>query len=449
MAAQHTIRMTEGVIWKHILRFAAPVFLGNLFQQLYSITDSLVVGNLRGTEALAAVTSSGSLIFMMIGLFQGIFIGAGVVTARLFGARDEENVSRAVHTTVAFALAAGVFLTIFGVLMTPAILSWINTPTDVLPNSITYFRIYFSGVIFTVLYNAASGIFQAVGDSRHPLYYLIASSLFNVVLDLLLVPGLGIAGAALATVLSQAISAFLALGKLCRTQGCFRIMPDKIRFHGDLLASILKLGIPSGLQNAIISFANIIVQFSINSLGPMAMAGHGTYSKIEGFAFLPITSFSMAVTTFIGQNLGAGKPERARKGAAFGIISCMLIAELIGVLIHIFIPEMIALFDSTPAVILNGTTHARITTLFYCLLAYSHAVSGVLRGAGRSVIPMVVMMVCWCGIRVSYILLYAVGTQTLAAISWAYPLTWSLSTICFLIYYYRADWLDLKKQQAV
>ena len=178
-------------------------------------------------------------------------------------------------------------------------------------------------------------------------------------------------------------------------------------------------------------------------------AGNSAAANADPLVYDVMAAFYTAAASFIGQNLGAGKPERARKGAAFGIISCMLIAELIGVLIHIFIPEMIALFDSTPAVILNGTTHARITTLFYCLLAYSHAVSGVLRGAGRSVIPMVVMMVCWCGIRVSYILLYAVGTQTLAAISWAYPLTWSLSTICFLIYYYRADWLDLKKQQAV
>lgn len=448
MAQQHAIHMTEGVIWKQIIRFALPVFFGNLFQQLYNVADSLVVGNFLGTEALAAVSSSGSLIFMMVGLFQGIFIGAGVVVSRYWGARDEKNVSLAVHTAIAFAILAGLLLTAAGVAFTPTILRWMDTPENVLPNSITYFRIYFSGVIFTVMYNAANGVFQAVGDSRHPLYYLIISSIVNVVLDLLFVAGLGmgIGGAAFATVISQAVSALLALRKLCHSEGAFRINPCMIRLNLPLLREILRLGVPSGVQNAIISFANIIVQFSINGFGDMAMAGCGTYSKIEGFAFLPITSFSMALTTFTGQNLGARKPDRARRGARFGIIACMLIAEMIGVLIYLFIPVLITLFNSAAEVVHYGTIHARVTTLFYFLLAYSHAVSGVLRGAGRSIVPMLVMLVCWCVIRVSYILIVVPIVGHLTAISWAYPLTWTLSTICFLFYYFKANWLSTSEK---
>lgn len=441
--AQHEAHMTEGVIWKQIVRFAIPVFLGNLFQQLYNVTDSLVVGNVLGKEALAAVTTSGHLIFMMVGLFQGIFIGAGVVIARYWGARQYDSVSRTVHTTVAFAAISGLLLTIAGIVLTPSILRWMDTPIDVLPNSITYFRIYFGGVIFTVLYNAANGIFQAVGDSRHPLYYLIVSSITNVVLDLLFVAVFGwkVAGAAFATIISQALSAMLALHKLTRSTGAFRVIPSCIRINAPYLKEILHHGLPSGVQNAIISFANIVVQSGINQFGSAAMSGCGAYSRIEGFVFLPITSFSMALTTFVGQNLGARQFDRAKKGARFGIAAASILAELTGVCIYFLIPSLIMLFNREQDVINFGTMHAHVTTLFYFLLAYSHSVSGVLRGAGKSIIPMLVMMICWCAVRVSYIWIMVPRFFVITTISWAYPLTWTLSSIVFTVYYLKADWL--------
>ncbi len=434
--------MTEGSVWRHIVRFAMPVFWGNLFQQLYNVVDSLVVGNFLGSDALAAVGSSGSLIFLLVGLFSGIFTGASVVISRYFGAHDEGNMRVAIHTTVAFGLAAGVVLSVSGVFLTPAILRWMGTPESVLPNSIVYFRIYFSGVIFVVLYNTATGIFQAVGDSRHPLYYLIVSSSLNVVLDLLFVAGLGMGvdGAALATVLSQAASAVLGLRRLMNTTGAYRVWPRKVRFNLPMLRQVLTMGIPSGIQNSIIAIANVVVQSSINLYGAMAVAGCGAYSKIEGFGFLPISSFALALATFIGQNLGAKEYERARRGARFGVLASLLLSELIGGAIYLLAPALISLFNGDPQVVAYGALQARTVTLFYFLLAFSHCIAGVMRGAGRAVVPMVVMLVCWCVIRVAYITLVARDSGNIQMIFWAYPMTWTLSSIAFLIYYLKADW---------
>ncbi|MEG1777229.1 MAG: MATE family efflux transporter [Clostridia bacterium] len=442
--------MTEGSPWRHIVRFAVPVFWGNLFQQLYNVVDSLVVGNFLGSDALAAVGSSGSLIFLLVGLFSGIFTGAGVVISRYFGARDEASMRVAVHTTVAFGLVAGVLLTGVGLWLTPQVLRWMGTPESVLPNSILYFRIYFSGVLFVVMYNTFSGIFQAVGDSKHPLYYLLVSSVINVALDLLFVAcfGMGVGGAALATVIAQAVSALLGFHRLTHTTGAYRIWPSKVRFNGPMLRQVLTMGIPSGLQNSIIAIANVVVQSSINLYGAMAVAGCGAYSKIEGFAFLPISSFALALATFVGQNLGAKQYDRARRGARFGIITCLTLAELIGVLIYFLSPMLIAMFNGEPEVVACGVLQARTVTLFYCLLALSHSVAGVMRGAGRAVVPMVVMMVCWCGIRVAYIMLIARGSGDIQMIFYAYPMTWTLSSIAFLIYYGKADWPHYMENRA-
>ena len=441
--ASHARRMTEGSIPRHIISFALPLFFGNLFQQLYNVIDSLVVGNFLGSEALAAVGSSANMIFLMTGLFHGVFIGAGVVVSRYYGARDQENLSLAVHTTVAFGIIAGLLLTVGGITLAPVILRWMGTPDSVLPLSISYFRVYFCGALASVLYSTFNGIFNAVGDSKHPLYYLIISSLLNVVLDLLFVGGFGwgVSGAAFATVLSQATSAMLGLIRLIRVQDVFRLMPRRIRLNLSMLRQILHMGVPAGIQNSITSLANLVVQSHINAFGALAMAGCGAYSKIEGFAFLPITSFSMATTTFVGQNLGAEKHARARKGAAFGVLSCVILAELIGIGIYTFSPVLISFFDRNPEVIAFGVSQARTVTLFYFLLAISHGIAGVLRGAGRSIIPMFVMMICWCLIRVSYIVVATPIIGTIQSIFWAYPLTWSLSSICFLTYFFKSDWV--------
>lgn len=441
--------LTEGTIWKKILAFAFPLFLGNLFQQLYNTADSLIVGNFISSDALAAVSSSGSLIFLLVGFFNGISVGAGVVIARYYGARETDKVERAVHTTVAFGIVAGILLMLVGILFTPTILKWMGTPADVLPASITYFRIYFCGSLAFVLYNIFVGILQSVGDSKHPLYYLILSSVVNIVLDLLFVAvlGFGVGAAALATVISQFISAVLCLIRLLRSDAEYKIRLRSVRFDRYMLGQIIRNGLPAGVQNSIIAFANVIVQSNINSFGKMAVAGCGAYSKIEGFGFLPINCFAMALTTFISQNLGARQYDRAKKGARFGILCSISLAELIGIAIYIFSPYLIATFNSDTEVVKFGVTQAHTVTLFYCLLAYSHCLAAIFRGAGRSTVPMVVMMVCWCIIRVTYITVILRFVPVITAIFWAYPLTWSLSTIIFTIYYFKSDWIHTFERQ--
>lgn len=442
-SASGSTRLTEGPIWKKITAFAIPLFLGNLFQQLYNTADSLIVGNFLGSDALAAVSSSGSLILLLVGFFNGIAVGAGVVIARYFGARDKDNLSKAIHTDLAFGIVSGILLTILGLLLAPRILIWMGTPEDVFKNSVVYFRIYFCGSLAFVMYNIFVGIMQSVGDSRHPLIYLIISSVVNIVLDLLFVGvlHLGVGSAALATIISQFVSAILCLIRLMRVSEDYRIYLSKIRFHGRHLKMIITYGLPSGMQNSIIAFANVIVQSNINSFGKMAVAGCGAYSKIEGFGFLPITCFALALTTFIGQNLGAQKYDRVKQGARFGIICSVILAEIVGLFIYIFAPVFISAFNNDPQVIAYGTAQAHTVTLFYFLLSFSHCIAGILRGAGKATIPMLVMLVCWCAIRITYITLMVRVIPDIRVIFWAYPLTWTLSSVIFLIYFLKANWM--------
>ena len=438
--------LTVGSVPKKMLLFAVPVFFSNLFQQLYNTVDSLIVGNFLGSSALAAVSSSGSLIFMLIGFLSGIAGGAGVVVARLFGAEDNEGVQRAVHTTVAFGLVAGVAMTALGVLLSPQILIWMDTPESVLPQSITYLRIYFAGSLFFVMYNIFVGILQAVGDSRHPLYYLMVSSVVNLVLDVVFIKFVhtGVGGAAFATVISQAVSAFLCLAHLMRSKECYRLSLRRLGFDPFLLREIIRLGLPSGVQNSIIAFANVLVQSNVNSFGEMAMAGYGAYAKVEGFGFLPINSFTMALTTFVGQNLGGREYERTRKGVRFGVLAAVLLAEGIGMVIFLFAPQLIAAFDATPEVVKFGTDKARTAALFYCLLAYSHSIAAVLRGAGKAIVPMFTMMVCWCVIRVAFLTVTVPLTHSIQMVYWVYPLTWALSSLTFFWYYHHGNWLNFE-----
>ncbi len=435
--------LTVGPIWKKILAFAIPVFWGNVFQQFYNTFDSWCVGNFIGDDALAAVSSSGSLIFMMVSFFNGTAMGAGVVIARCFGAKDNVGMERAVHTDVAFGLTAGAVLTVLGVTFTPVILRWMDTPEEVLPLSISYVRFYFCGAIFTVMYNIFVGILHAVGDSRHPLYYLIASSLINVVLDLLLVGvfRLGVGAAALATTVSQGISATLCCLRLMRFDAPYRLVWKRVRFDGRSMLDIVRYGLPSGVQNSVIAVANVVVQSKINSFGKAAMAGCGAYSKIEGFAFLPITCFVQALSTFVGQNLGSHRYDRVKKGVFFGVACSCVLAELIGVISWCFAPQLIAIFNGKPEVVDFGVRHMRTICLFYFLLALSHCIAGIMRGAGKAIVPMGIMLACWCLLRVSYITVALRYVNRLETVSWAYPLTWGCSSLIFLIYFFAADWM--------
>lgn len=438
----NTLDMTKGKTWKVILQFALPIFISNLFQQLYNTADSLIVGNFLDTNALAAVSSSGSLIFFFTSFFTGTALGAGVVISKYFGKKDYEKMRKAIHTDIVFGLIASVILTVVGYFMSPVLLKWMDTDPNVLPLSISYFQTYFLGVSAVIMYNIFSGICNAVGNSRQPLYFLIISSITNILLDLLFVGvfHLGVWSAAMATVISQILSAVLCLIFLMKKGTIYQVEINKIKIDKGLIGEIIRFGIPTGIQNSVISIANIIVQSHINAFGEIAMAGCGTYFKIEGFAFLPITCFTMAITTFVGQNFGASEHERAKKGAKFGILSSMIMAESIGLILFIIAPYAIALFDDTSAVVAVGVKQMRTECFFFGLLAFSHCVAAVCRGSGRAFVPMLVMLIVWCGIRILYLTIMRNYCDVIDYIFWAYPLTWSISSMIYLIYYFKSGW---------
>ena len=435
--------MTQGNPYGHMVAFAMPVLLSQIFQQLYNTADTFIVGKFLGTDALAAVSSSGTLIFLLTSFFVGTTMGSGVVISRYFGAGDGENISRAVHTNIAFGLVSSVILTVFGVAFTPTFLTWMKTDPTVLPQAIEYFRYYFLGATAMIMYNVCRSIMNAVGDSRRPLFYLIFSSVLNILLDLLFVAVFrwGVWSAAVATVISQAASVVLCCFQLMKKGQIYSVSLRKIRFHKDMLVEIIRYGLPSGIQNSVIGFANVIVQTQINSFGKFATAGYGVHAKIEGFAFLPITSFNMATTTFISQNLGAREFDRAKKGARFGILAATVAAEVIGVLNYVFAPALVGFFDSTPEVLELGVRQARTVALFYCLLAFSHAIAAICRGAGKAFVPMTIMLSVWCVFRIAYIETVVHIFHDISYIYWAYPITWGISSIIYMIYYKHSDWV--------
>ena len=433
---KQSVSLTDGSVARGMLVFAIPIFFSNLFQQLYNAVDSLIVGNFLGGEALAAVGSSGSLIFLLTGFFNGVSLGAGVLVARYYGAGDEKSLHRVVHTTVALGLAAGAVLTVLGVLLTPQILRWMGTPQEVLVNSIIYFRVYSFGSMSVVMYNMGVSILQSVGDSRSPMRYLITASVVNVVLDLLFIAGfgMGVGAAALATILSQTVSAILAFRRLSMTTEAYGVRWKEVRFHGPTLRAVVIQGVPSGVQNSVISLSNVIVQANINSFGAQAMAGCGAYSKVEGFAFLPVTCFAMALATFVSQNIGARKMERVHRGMRFGIATSVLLAEGVGVIMFLLAPILIAAFNSEPEVVAFGVQQARTVSLLYFLMAFSHCCAGILRGLGRPMVPMMIMLAIWCALRIVYITITLRLIPQIEVIFVAYPLTWAISSVLFAWY---------------
>ena len=435
--------MTEGVIWKEILLFSIPLLLGNLFQQLYNAVDSVVVGNYIGAQALAAVGSSAPVINLLVSFFMGLAVGAGVIISRYFGARKKEELHIAVHTSLALTFAAGLLMTLIGVLISPYVLQWVGTPSDVMESSVLYLRIYFLGILSVMVYNMGSGILRAVGDSRNPLYFLIVSSVTNIILDMLfvIVFHMGIAGVGWATLIAQTISAVLTMLLLMRTKEEYQVKLKHIRFHKHMLYEIVRLGLPSGLQNAIVSFSNVIVQSNINAFGSLAMAGCGSYTKIDGFAILPVMSYSMALTTFTGQNMGAKKYDRVKQGAKTGILMSVITIVCISALLLMLGPNVLAIFSSDPTVINYGLYMMHVLAPGYIFLAISHAFNGIIRGAGITTVPMIVMVTCWCGLRMAWILTSVPLFHDIGVVFMGWPLTWIASALWLFLYYRKGKWM--------
>ncbi len=335
-----TLLMTEGSIWKSILLFSVPLILGNLLQQLYNTADSIIVGNFLGSNALAAVGSSGSPIYLLIGFSQGVAVGAGVVVSQYLGAKEKKETHTAVHTSLAIAVILGLILTVGGIAVSRSLLVWMNTPEEVLGDAVTYMKLYFGGVLFSVVYNMAAGILNAAGNSRRSVLYLACASITNIILDLVLIAGLkmGVAGAAIATDISQLVSCVLSLRFLMKVDADYKVELSAIRPDQRMTSRIIRIGLPTGIQNMVISFSNVLVQSSVNSYGAAAMAGFAAYMKIDGFNILPVTSFSMAATTFVGQNYGAGNLKRVKNGMWVTLGMSVLYTLCTGTLLLAFPP---------------------------------------------------------------------------------------------------------------
>ena len=435
--------MTEGSIWKSILLFSVPLILGNLLQQLYNTADSIIVGNFLGSNALAAVGSSGSPIFLLIGFSQGVAVGAGVVVAQYLGAKDKEDAQIAVHTSLAIAAVLGLVLTVGGILVSKSLLVWMNTPAEVLADAVTYIRIYFGGVLFSVVYNMAAGILNAAGNSQRSLIYLGCASITNIILDLVFIAvlGMGVEGAALATDISQLVSCVLSLRFLTRVQADYRVTMRAIRIHRKMAARIIRIGLPTGIQNMVISFSNVLVQSSVNGYGATAMAGFAAYMKIDGFNILPVMSFSMAATTFVGQNFGAGKMDRVKRGMWVTMGMGVLYTVCTGALLLLFRYPIMGLFTKDAAVVEFGVSAMKYFCPFYFLLAILHGMAGAVRGTGKSVPPMVVLLLSLCLFRVAWIQFVLPFFHSIDGVFVLYPVSWGFGAVLMALYAWKGDWM--------
>lgn len=436
--------MISGVIWRPLLRLFFPVLLGTFFQQLYNTADAMIVGNFVGKEALAAVGGATSvLIGFLVNLFVGISSGTTVVIAQYYGAQNGEDVGRAVHTSMALALAAGVGIMIIGIAFAPWALQAMGTPADILDYAIVYIRIYFTGTIASFIYNMGSGILRAVGDTRRPLYFLIAACLANIALDLLFVVrlGFGVWGVALATVLSQLISAALTLLTLMRADAPYRLTLKKIRFHGELLRGIVRIGLPAGLQSDMYAISNILLQSCINSFGTNTVAAWTAFGKIDGFFWMILGAFGVSITTFAGQNFGARKYERIRRSVKVCLVMSFAATALISVLYCSFGTPLLHLFTDDPAVLELGNRAIFIMAPFYFTFVCVEILSGAIRGTGDSVIPMLLTCGGVCVLRVVWIVFVLPLDRRFEWVAVSYPITWVTTSVLFIVYYLRGGWL--------
>ena len=432
--------MTEGNIWMHMIRFSVPMAIGLLFQQLYNTVDTLVVGQFVGKQAQAAVGSTGPIINTVVGFCAGLATGASVVISQRYGAHDREGLSKAVHTTVALTFLLSVIATAIGQVIILPMLRFMQTPEDVLSDSSLYLTIYFAGISGILFYNLGSGILRAVGDSRRPLLFLILSALLNTGLDLLFVVGFGmkVDGVALATVLSQIISAVMIMVALSRERGDYGIRWRKIRVDRESLREILRIGLPSSIQSAITAFSNVFAQSYINQFGSACMAGYGVYGKIDAFVLIPVQSISMSSTTFVGQNWGAKQPERAREGVRTAIWMSILSTAVLGLAVFILARPLMTLFSPEEDVIEYGIRFIHIVTPFYIAICFNQIYAGALRGVGDATAPTVIMLISFVAFRQVYLAVTKAMGAGFLAVALAYPVGWILCSTLLVIRYSRS-----------
>ncbi len=437
-----SVDMTQGNIAKHLILFSLPLIAGNVFQQLYNMVDTWVVGNYVSNEAFSAVGSVGVIVNMLIGFFLGLSTGAGVVISQYYGARQYDKVHNTVHTAIVMTLILGVLFTLLGLFLIPFMLDLMNTPEAIIPESTTYLRIYFSGILGLMIYNIGAGILRAVGDSKRPFYFLVVSAIINTILDLVFVLGfeMGVEGVAYATVIAQGVSAILVLLSLHKSATCVVFRFRDLKLHVDVLAKILKVGLPAAVTTAITSFSNVFVQSYINYFDTDCMGGWTAYGKIDQILLLPMQSIAIASTTFAGQNFGIGQIDRAKKGANIALVLAMSSTAILMIPLIFFAPQLVAFFNAKPEVVEFGTLFVRTIFPFYLLCCFNQIYSGVLRGAGNSRAPMVIMLCAFVLFRQCYLFVMSnYIANEIVPIALGYPAGWIVCSLLTVLYYKRFD----------
>ena len=434
---RYDVDMTEGSAFRHLLNFAIPLLFGNLFQQMYNMVDSWVVGNYVSKQAFAAVGTVGPIVNTLIGFFSGLASGASVVIAQFYGAKKPEKVRQAVQMAILITLVLTVLFTAIGVSMTPMMLRLMKTTDEVFPEAVSYLTIYFSGMIGLLFYNMCSGILRAVGDSKRPFYYLVVAAVVNTVLDLVFVIyfDMGVAGVAYATIIAQAASAALTLITLIHTDSCVKLTAHNFHLHWDVLAKIFTIGLPAALQMAVTAFSNVFVQSYINFFGTECMGGWTAYNKIDQLIFLPMQSLALAITTYVGQNLGRGRAENAKKGVHTALAMSMTVTVVISVAVIAFAPYLVEFFNDSEGVVQFGTMFLKWLTPFYTLCCINQIYTGALRGAGDSRSPMFIMLGSFVVFRQIYLFVMSHVANEIIPIAMSYPAGWILCSVLTLIYY--------------
>jgi len=438
-----TAPITEGVIWKQLLRFFFPILIGTLFQQLYNTVDALVIGQFVGKDSLAAVGTTGTLVNLLVNFFVGIASGATVIISQYFGAGDAKNVSKAVHTSIAFSIASGILVTAIGLFTATSSLRLLQVPQDIFDEALLYLQIYYFGMLASMIYNIGTGILRAIGDSRTPLYILIVSCILNIVLDLFFVVVIpwGVAGAAIATVLSQVFSAVLILARLMRAREAYRVRLRLIRFHRSILKGLLKIGMPTGLQSVMYSLSNLMVQSTVNAFGTDTIAAWTIFGKIDAVIWMVVGSFGIAVTTFSGQNYGAMKYDRIKKGTRICLLICVFSVIGISLLLFVFSAPLFSFFTGDSGVIRIGRQMMNIMVPFYFIYAFIEIYSGTIRGVGEVMQSTIITFAGICILRIAWLVFYVPFHQNINALVVNYPLTWMITAIAFIVYYLRGNWL--------
>lgn len=446
---KNTLLMTQGNIWKLLITFSIPLIIGNLLQQMYNTADSIIVGNFVGSNGLAAVGSGTALINLIIAFAQGAAVGAGVVVSQYIGADKKDKIKISVHTSICISIILGLILSLLGIFASPSLLIMMKTPKVVLKSSILYLQIYCGGLIFNVIYNMATGILNAAGNSKKPLVYLAIASFTNIILDLLFIKifKLGVMGAAIATDISQAISCILAIGYLLKVKSDYKLYIKDLKINKETAVKIIKIGLPTAIQNMVISFSNVLVQSSVNAYGATAMAGYAAYLKIDGFNILPVLSISMAVTTFTGQNVGANRLDRVKKGMYSSLIMVLVYTAFIGAVLLIFSHQVLGLFTHSAHVITYGQLVMKYFCPYYFLLGILNVLAGTVRGAGKGIPPMIILLFSMCIFRILWIKIALPFYSSIDGVFILYPISWLVGAILMILYTKFGKWLPHKHME--